>query len=42
MNEIKIDPTAIVAEKAQLGHNVEIGSFSIIGDGVVLGDNTKH
>ena len=41
MNETKIDPTAIVGEKAQLGHNVEIGAFSIIGDGVVLGDNTK-
>lgn len=41
MSEAKIDSTAIVSEKAQLGSNVEIGPFSIIGDSVVLGDNTR-
>ena len=41
MNEAKIDPTAVVSEKAQLGNNIEIGAFSIIGEGVIVGDNTK-
>jgi len=35
----KIDPTAVVSKKAELGKDVEIGAFSIIGDNVVLDDN---
>jgi UDP-N-acetylglucosamine acyltransferase len=41
MNKVKIEPSAVVSEKAQLGNHVEIGAFSIIGDGVIIGDNTK-
>ena len=41
MREVKIDPTAVVSGSAQLGAGVEIGAFSIIGDDVILGDNTK-
>ncbi|MCX6583903.1 MAG: acyl-ACP--UDP-N-acetylglucosamine O-acyltransferase [Candidatus Aminicenantes bacterium] len=40
MNNIKINPTAVVSEKARLGAGVEIGAYSIIGDDVILGDNT--
>ena len=36
----KIHPTAIVSKTAQLGENVEIGAYSIIGDDVKIGDNT--
>lgn len=36
----KIHPTALVSNKAQLGANVEIGAFSIIGDEVKIGDGT--
>lgn len=36
----KIHPSAIVSAKAQLGANVEIGAFSIIGDEVKIGDGT--
>jgi UDP-N-acetylglucosamine acyltransferase len=36
---MKIDPTAVVSKKAELGKNVEIGAFSIVGDNVVLDDN---
>ena len=39
MSPSKIDPTAVVSKKAELGKNVEIGAFSIIGDNVTLGDN---
>lgn len=41
MSDVKIHPTAIVSESAQLGANVEIGAFSVVGDGVVLGEHTK-
>lgn len=34
-----IHPTAIVSEKAQLGHNVSIGAYAIIYDNVILSDN---
>ncbi len=40
MSPVKIDPTAIVSKKAELGQDVEIGAYSIIGDDVLLGDNT--
>ncbi len=33
-----IHPSAIVSESAQLGNDVEVGPFSIIGPGVALGD----
>lgn len=36
----KIHPTSLVSNKAQLGANVEIGAFSIIGDEVKIGDGT--
>ena len=35
---MKIHPTAIVDEKAQLGADVEIGPFSIVGAEAVIGD----
>lgn len=36
----KIHSTAIISEKAQLGQNVEVGPYSIIGDDVKIGDGT--
>lgn len=39
MSPTKIDPTAVVSEKAELGNNVEIGAFAIVGENVVLADN---
>ena len=36
-----IHPTAIVSPKAELGTDVEIGPYSVIGDGVVLGDRCR-
>ncbi len=36
---VEIHPTAVVSEKAQLGENVKVGAFSLIGDDVQLGDN---
>lgn len=41
MSEVKIDPSAVVSEKARLGTGVEIGAFSVIGDDVSLGDHTR-
>lgn len=35
-----IHPTAIVSPKANIGHNVSIGAFSIVHDDVILGNNT--
>jgi len=40
MSNVKINPTAVVSEKALIGVDVEIGAYSIIGDDVILGDNT--
>lgn len=36
----KIHPTAIVSKGAQLGKNVEVGPYSIIGDEVKIGEGT--
>jgi UDP-N-acetylglucosamine acyltransferase len=36
-----IHPTAIVSPKAELGSDIEIGPYSVIGDDVVLGDRCK-
>ncbi len=36
----KIHPTAIVSAKAQLGANVEVGPFCVIGDEVKIGEGT--
>ncbi|MCM8781583.1 MAG: acyl-ACP--UDP-N-acetylglucosamine O-acyltransferase [Candidatus Omnitrophica bacterium] len=36
-----IHNTAIVSKKARLGKEVDIGPWSVIEDGVVIGDNTK-
>lgn len=38
---VKIHPTAIVHENAQLDDGVEIGPYAIIGEHVKLGKNTK-
>lgn len=39
--ESKIHPMAIVAEGAKIGHNVEIGPYSVIGENVEIGEGTK-
>lgn len=39
MENIKIHPTAIVSDKAQIGKGTEIGPFSIIEDDVIIGEN---
>ncbi len=36
----KIHPTAVVSAKAQLGANVEVGPFCVIGDEVKIGEGT--
>ena len=36
----KIHPTAIVSKQAQLGKDVEVGAYSVIGDVVKIGDGT--
>lgn len=36
-----IHPTAIINEKAKLGHNVSVGPWSIIGADVEIGDNSE-
>jgi len=36
-----IHPSAIVSEEAKIGNNVEIGPFSIIDAGCIIGDNTR-
>jgi len=36
---VKIHSTAIVSEKAEIGNNVDIGPFCIIGDNVKISDN---
>ncbi len=36
----KIHPTAIVSAKAQLGVNVEVGPFCVIGDEIKIGEGT--
>jgi UDP-N-acetylglucosamine acyltransferase len=40
MSGTRIHPTAIVAPDAQLGTNVEIGPFAIVGEGCTLGDGS--
>ena len=40
MSGTRIHPTAIVASDAQLGVNVEIGPFAIVGDACTLGDGS--
>ena len=35
-----LHPTALISENANLGHNVKVGPFSIIEDGVSIDDNT--
>ncbi len=37
--DVSIHPTAIISPKAELGRNVSIGPYSIIGDNVVLHDD---
>lgn len=38
---MKIHPSAIVSDKAQLGADVEIGPYSIVEDDVIIGDGTR-
>jgi UDP-N-acetylglucosamine acyltransferase len=38
---LSIHPTAIVSPKAEIGQNVSIGPYSIIGDGVILHDDVR-
>lgn len=38
---VSIHPSAIVSKKAELGDNIEIGAFSIIGDDVKIANNCK-
>ncbi|MEK6409472.1 MAG: acyl-ACP--UDP-N-acetylglucosamine O-acyltransferase [Acidobacteriota bacterium] len=38
---MSIHPTAIISHKAELGRNVSIGPYSIVGDDVVLHDNVQ-
>jgi UDP-N-acetylglucosamine acyltransferase len=37
----KIDPRAVVSPRAQLGEDVEVGAFAVIGDDVVIGPRTR-
>lgn len=41
MHARRIHETAIVHPKAELGRDVEIGPYSIVGEGVLIGDGTK-
>jgi len=41
MSNISIHPSAIVSDKADIGHNVTIGAFSIVEDDVVIGNNVE-
>lgn len=38
---MQIHPTAIISKKAKLADDTRIGSYSIIGDGVVIGPKTQ-
>jgi len=38
---VSIHPTAIISPKAELGRNVSIGPYSIVGDDVILHDNIQ-
>ena len=38
---MSIHPTAIVSPKAELGRNVDVGPYSIIGDDVILHDDVR-
>lgn len=40
LNEVKIDPTALVHPTAELDSGVRIGPFSVIGEDVRIGKNT--
>ena len=40
MTQAKIHPMAIVDPNARIGHEVQIGAFSIIGPHVTIGDKT--
>ena len=38
---VQIHPTALVDAKAQIGVDVTIGPFTIVGEHVVIGDRTQ-
>ena len=35
-----LHPTAIIGKTARLGHNVSVGPYTVIEDGVSIGDDT--
>jgi len=38
---VSIHPTAIISSKAELGNNIDIGPYSIIGEDVILHDDVR-
>jgi len=40
-NDVTIHPSAIISPKAQLGVNVKVGPFAMIGEDVIIGDNSE-
>lgn len=38
---MSIHPTAIISPKAELGNNIDVGPYSIIGDDVILHDDVR-
>jgi UDP-N-acetylglucosamine acyltransferase len=38
---VSIHPTAIISPKAELGNNIDVGPYSIIGDDVILHDDVR-
>lgn len=41
MNECQIHSTAVIHPKASLGSRVHVGPYSVIGEGVTIGDDTQ-
>ena len=38
---VNIHPTAIIEDGAELGTNISIGAYSVIGSNVKIGDGSK-
>lgn len=41
MSEPLVHPTAVVSPRAEIGRDVRLGAFSVVGDGVRIGDRTR-